>query len=316
MRYAPTIRGPKASAAAELFASPAHSRECHTPRRLRVSMPTGPLSGQVALVTGAARGQGRAHAIGLARDGADVVICDIDDDITTVPYPLSRSGDLKETADLVAATGRNCLSAVCDVRESAAVDGLVERAIDRFGKLDIVVANAGIASFGRVQDLTDDLWNDVISVNLTGTFHTMRAALPHMVSRKYGRIVATASMAARGGTPNAAHYVASKWGVIGLVKSLAREVASDGITVNAVCPANVDTMMIQNKPTYQLFRPDLENPSQADVIDNFINFHQIPVPWVPPEAITDAIRYIVAPSTKYMTGSTVDVACGNTALIP
>ena len=209
-----------------------------------MSMPIGPLSGHVALVTGAARGQGRSHAVGLARDGADVVICDIDADIKTVPYPLSRSDDIKHTADLVTAAGRNCLMAVCDVRASAAVDALVGQAIERFGKLDIVVANAGIVSFGRVQELSDEDWNDVLSVNLTGAFHTMRAALPHMISRKYGRIVATASMAARGGTANAAHYVASKWGIIGLVKSLAREVARDGITVNAVCPANVDTAMI------------------------------------------------------------------------
>lgn len=281
-----------------------------------MSMLTGPLRGHVALVTGAARGQGRSHAIGLARDGADVVICDLDEGIPTVPYPLSSPADLKETARLVEATGRNCLAGTCDIRDSAAVGALVGRAIDRFGKLDIVVANAGIVSFGRVQDLTDELWNDVISVNLTGTFHTMRAALPYMISRQYGRIVATASMAARGGTANAAHYVASKWGIIGLVKSLAREVAGEGITVNAVCPANVDTMMIHNKPTYRLYRPDLEDPAQADVIDNFTNFHEIPVPWVPPGAITDAIRYIVAPSSKFMTGSTLDVACGNTALIP
>jgi SDR family mycofactocin-dependent oxidoreductase len=281
-----------------------------------VSASDGPLTGQVALVTGAGRGQGRAHAVGLARDGADIVICDVDGDISSVPYPLSRSADLKETAKLVEATGRSCLTATCDVRESGAVDALVQRAVGHFEKLDIVVANAGIASFGRVQDLTNEQWDDIISVNLTGAFYTMRAALPHMISRQYGRIVATASMAARGGTANAAHYVASKWGVIGLVKSLAREVAGGGITVNAVCPANVDTMMIHNKPTYHLFRPDLDDPSLADVIDGFIHSHEIPVPWVPPEAITDAIRYIVLPSSRYMTGSTLDVACGNTALIP
>jgi SDR family mycofactocin-dependent oxidoreductase len=267
-------------------------------------------------VTGAGRGQGRSHAVGLARDGADVVICDVDADISTVPYPLSRSSDLKETAALVEATGRRCLTAVCDIRQSADVDALVQEGIAHFGKLDIVVANAGIASYGRVEDLTNEQWNDMISVNLTGVFHTLRAALPHMISRHYGRIVATASMAARGGTANAAHYVAAKWGVIGLVKSLAREVAGDGITVNAVCPANVDTVMIHNKEGYRLFRPDLEDPSREDVIDGFINFHQIPVPWVPPEAITDAVRYIVAPSAKYISGSTLDVACGNTALIP
>jgi SDR family mycofactocin-dependent oxidoreductase len=281
-----------------------------------VSNADGPLRGQVAFVTGAGRGQGRAHAVGLARDGADIVICDVDGDIRHVPYPLSRPVDLKETAALVEATGRSCLAAVCDVRDAAAVEALVQQAIDRFGQLDITVANAGIVSFGRVQELTDDQWGDLISVNLTGVFHTLRAVLPHMISRQYGRLVATASMAARGGTANAAHYVAAKWGVIGLVKSLAREVAGDGITVNAICPANVDTMMIHNKPTYQLYRPDLADPTQADVFDSFVHSHQIPVPWVPPEAVADAVRYIVAPSSKYITGSTLDVACGNTALMP
>jgi len=275
-----------------------------------------PLDGQVALVTGAGRGQGRAHAVGLARDGADIVICDTDTDIANVPYSLSSAADLKQTAALVEATGRNCLAVTCDVRDSQAVNGLVQQAIDRYQRLDILVANAGIVSFGRVQDLTDEQWNDLIAVNLTGVFHVMRAVLPHMISRQYGRIVATASMAARGGTANAAHYVASKWGVIGLVKSLAREVAGDGITVNAVCPSHVDTVMIHNQPTYRLFRPDLADPALSDVIDGFSHSHQIPVPWVPPEAVTDAVRYIVAPSAKYMTGSTLDVACGNTALMP
>jgi SDR family mycofactocin-dependent oxidoreductase len=281
-----------------------------------VSVTDAPLDGQVALVTGAGRGQGRAHAVGLARDGADLVICDTDADIKNVPYSLSSAADLKQTAALVEATGRNCLAVTCDVRDSQAVNGLVQQAIDRCQKLDILVANAGIVSFNRVQDLTDEQWNDLISVNLTGVFHVIRAVLPHMISRQYGRIVATASMAARGGTANAAHYVASKWGVIGLVKSVAREVARDGITVNAVCPDHVDTIMIHNEPTYRLFRPDLKDPSRSDVIDRFTRSHQIPVPWVPPEAVTDAVRYIVAPSSKYITGSTLDVACGNTALIP
>jgi NAD(P)-dependent dehydrogenase (short-subunit alcohol dehydrogenase family) len=137
-----------------------------------------------------------------------------------------------------------------------------------------------------------------------------------MRSRAYGRIIATASMAARGGTANAGHYVAAKWGVVGLVKSLAIEVADAGITVNAVCPANVNTMMIKNDAMYRLFRPDLDNPQLEDVLPGFRNFHRIPVPWVEPEEVTRVVRFLADVGSAFISGSTFDVACGNTALIP
>jgi SDR family mycofactocin-dependent oxidoreductase len=275
-----------------------------------------PLTDQVALITGAARGQGRAHALGLAEDGADVVICDIGAQIDSVPYPLASEDDLHETAQLVEKLGRQCLVAICDVRDPRAVESLVADAMERFGRIDIAVPNAGIASYGTVEELTDTQWRDMLDTNLSGVFHVMRAVVPGMRQRGYGRIVATASMAARGGTANAAHYVAAKWGVIGLVKSLSIEVAAQGITVNAVCPANVNTTMIKNDTMYKLFRPDLESPELEDVLPGFTDFHRIPVPWVEPEEITRVVRFLADPGSTFISGSTFDVACGNTALIP
>jgi SDR family mycofactocin-dependent oxidoreductase len=275
-----------------------------------------PLDGQVALVTGAARGQGRAHAEGLARDGASVVICDIGEDIETVPYSLGRKDELEETAELVRSHGRRCLPMVCDVRSASDVELLVTAALEDFGRLDILVANAGIVSFGRLETLSDQAWNDVIATNLTGVFYAMRAVVPHMRSRGYGRIIATASMAGRGGTVNAGHYVASKWGVIGLVKSLAREVAADGITVNAICTTHVDTAIVHSSAMYEQLRPDLAGPTRADVLPALTAAHQIPVPLVSPEDVALVSRYLALPSTRFVTGSTLDVALGNTALMP
>jgi SDR family mycofactocin-dependent oxidoreductase len=275
-----------------------------------------PLAGQVAIVTGAGRGQGRAHAVGLAADGADIVALDIGHDVGSVPYELSTGEDLADTVRQVEALGRACMPITCDVRDSVAVAAAVAAASERFGKVDITIANAGIASYGTVAELTDEQWRDVIDTNLTGVFNILRATVPAMVDRGYGRLVATASMAARGGTRNAAHYVAAKWGVIGLAKSLALEVAASGVTVNVICPANVNTRMINNETMYRLFRPDLAEPRQEDVLQGFTDFHQIPVPWVEPEEIAGVVRFMVSPAAAHITGSVFDVACGNTALIP
>lgn len=274
------------------------------------------LSGQVALVTGAARGQGRSHALGLAADGADLVICDIAAQINSVPYPMGTAEDLAETARLIEEAGRKCLALPCDVRDPRAVEALVDEAISHFGHVDIAVANAGIASYGMVEELTDAQWSDMLGTNLSGPFHLFRRIVPQMRQQRYGRIVATASMAARGGTANAAHYVAAKWGVVGLVKSLAIEVADVGITVNAVCPANVNTTMIKNPAMYRLFRPDLDDPQIDDVLPAFRDFHRIPVPWAEPEDVTRVVRFLADPGSALISGSTWDVACGNTALIP
>jgi SDR family mycofactocin-dependent oxidoreductase len=272
-----------------------------------------PLSGRVAFITGGSRGQGRAHALALAAEGADIVLCDIAADIATVPYPLGTKKELEETRGLVEASGRACLALVADVRDTAAMADVVAAGLDRFGHIDICVANAGITGFAKFQDLDDDIWQDMIDVDLTGVFKTIRAVLPHMLERRYGRIVATSSMAGRMGNPNLAHYVAAKWGVIGLVKTLAMETANKGITVNAICPAAVDTPMLHNPAMYSLFCPDLAEPGRDDVAPRYASMNRMGIPWLEPEEISRAVTFLCADAASGMTGQVIEVSLGSSA---
>lgn len=276
----------------------------------------GKLDRRVAFITGGARGQGRSHAVTFAAEGADIVVCDIAADIPTVPYAMPRLDDLEQTAKLVEGLGRRCLAIQADVRVTEQINSAVSRAIAEFGKIDILLANAGICGFGKFWEITDDMWDDMIATDLTGVFKTMRAVVPHMIERGSGRIIATSSMGGRMGNQNLAHYVAAKWGVIGLVKTLAVEVAKNGITVNAVCPSAVDTDMVHNDALYGLFCPDLENPTKADVEPRYTAMNQIPVPWLDPAEISRAMLFLASDDARYITGSTVDVDCGATALMP
>jgi len=273
----------------------------------------GRLDGKVAVITGGARGQGRSHAVTLAREGADIVICDIAAQIDTVPYPMATPADMEETVRLVEDLDRRCVAVQADVRDGAQMQAVVDRVLSEFGKVDILLANAGISSTSTVVDMTDEQWRDMIDTNLTGVFNSIRAVLPHMIERRSGRIVATASMAGRVGMPNIAHYVAAKWGVIGLVKSVAMEVAQYGITVNAVCPTTVNTPMIHNDATYKLFRPDLENPTADDALAAFSSLNVLPIPWVEPEDISNAILFLISDDARYITGTAVEVAAGMNA---
>src|SRR5579864_8861668 len=180
----------------------------------------GQLDGRVALVTGGARGQGRAHAIALADAGATVVVCDVAAQIATVPYPMATPADLEATVEAISKAGGRASAEVTDVRDSGAVTELTERIVAEHRRLDILVANAGICSLVPVAELSDETWRDTIETNLSGAFHCIRAALPHMTRQQYGRIVATASGAGRAGMRNLGHYGASKWGLIGLVKTV------------------------------------------------------------------------------------------------
>lgn len=276
----------------------------------------GKLDGRVALVTGAARGQGRAHALALAAEGADLVICDAAKDIDTVPYPLAAAEDLAETERLLVAAGRRCLSRVVDVRNSEALDSLVADAVAELGHVDICVANAGVCGFGQFWEITDAMWDDMIGVDLTGVFKTLRAVTPHMIERGYGRIVATSSLGGRMGTPNLAHYVAAKFGVVGLVKTLAREVASHGITVNAICPASVDTPMLHNAALYGLFCPDLESPTREDVEPRYTAMNAVPRPWLQPDEVSRVVVFLCTDDGASMTGEAVQIGLGASAGMP
>ena len=263
----------------------------------------GLLDGQVALITGAARGQGRSHAVALAAEGADVVACDVPRSMSSPTYPLATVDDLNMTAKLVESQGRRCLPIALDVRDAGEVNTAVDRTIEEFGRVDIVVANAGIVATGPLVDVSDEAWDELVSTNLTGVFHTLRASIPPMRERRYGRVVVTSSMGGRMGIPDLAAYNATKWGVIGLAKSLALEVAKEGITVNVVCPTTTQTPMVQ---------PDPEADVPDELVKRFLRTNPLPVPWLQPEDVTRAVLYLVT-DPGVVTGSVLEIGLGSSA---
>lgn len=274
----------------------------------------GRFEGKVAIITGGARGQGRAHAQRLSAEGADIVIGDILDDIPTAVYKLATAEDLAETVSLVEANGARVQTMQLDVRDAARVDDLFDLAIDEFGRVDFVVANAGVGSeCVPLSALTDAAWQDIVSINLTGVMNTMRAAARRMLDLKQGgRIIATASVAGKSAYEHTAAYTASKWGVIGLVKVAAQELGRHGITVNAVCPGTCNTKMIDNQSFYDLFRPDLA-PGTATVEDMkaiLSTMQAIPVPWVEPEDVAAAVAFLCSDDAHLISGVALDVAAG------
>ncbi|HEV7418948.1 MAG TPA: mycofactocin-coupled SDR family oxidoreductase [Mycobacterium sp.] len=271
----------------------------------------GKLDERVAVITGAARGQGRAHAVAMAAEGADIVLCDIAEPIASVAYPLSSDSDLAEAAELVAKTGRRCVAMQADVRSQAEMNAVAERALAEFGRIDILLANAGIASNAPVAQMDEQTWQDMIDVNLTGVYHSFRAVVPHMIERRAGRIVATSSIVARMGTTNAAHYAAAKWGVLGLVKSLSLEVAQYGITVNAVLPSGVQTDMIMNPATYRILLPEIENPTREDAMAMFEAGGGL----IQPEEVSDIILLLVSDSGRHFNGEAMTISGGMSASI-
>ncbi|MFG2730420.1 mycofactocin-coupled SDR family oxidoreductase [Streptomyces canus] len=268
------------------------------------------LAGKVAVITGGGRGQGRSHAVTLARHGASVAICDIDEQIASIPYDMTVGRDLEETAALVRAAGGDCLTFTADVREPAQVEDFVAATVDRFGRVDILSANAGVWGFGTVADTTDALWRDTLETNLSGVFYSIRAVAPHMTRQRSGRIVATSSMCGRRGTPNIGAYTASKWGVIGLVKSAAVELGEYGITVNAICPSYVDTDMINFDGYNRMFRPDLEEPTRETSEEVVRTQHALRVPSFPAQHVSDTLLYLVSDGASMISGTAIDVTAG------
>jgi SDR family mycofactocin-dependent oxidoreductase len=271
-----------------------------------------PLQDQVAVITGGARGQGRSHALALAELGARVVVADVPDEMGSVSYRLGTQADLDETVALVEKNGGTALGVRADVRKRADVDALVATAIERFGRIDILCANAGIATQGHVWELTDEAWHETIDTNLTGVFHVLRAVVPHMRERQHGRIVITSSVGGRQGIPSIGHYAASKWGVIGLAKSLAIEVVRDGITVNVVCPTTVRTPMVLNEATYRLFAGEDGELDEEKIRANFTRHHVVPRPWIEAEDVTREVVHLITERGN-ITGAVVEIGLGLTA---
>jgi SDR family mycofactocin-dependent oxidoreductase len=271
------------------------------------------LDGKVAFVTGAARGQGRSHALRLAEEGAEIVACDICEQIDTVEYPLASEDDLNETARLVEDLDRRIVARKADVRDGGQLKVVVEEGISEFGKIDIVCANAGIATYGPSWELTEEAWQDMIDTNLTGVWETCKAVIPHMIERgEGGSIILTSSTAGIMGLANIGHYTAAKHGVVGLMKVLANELAPHMIRVNSIHPTGVDTPMVQNEATYRLFLPDVENPTREDAAQAFQTLNSLPIPWVEARDISNAVLWLASDEARYVTGQQLKVDAGST----
>jgi len=272
---------------------------------------TGTLDGKVALITGAARGQGRAHAARLAAAGADIIAVDRCAQIPEVPWPLATPEDLRETAALVESQGRRCLTLMADVRDARQMEAAVAAGLEAFGHIDIVVANAGAGSYARAWELTEAEWDAVVDTNLKGAWITCRAAIPSMIERGAGgSLILVSSTAGLRPYAHMAHYVAAKHGVVGLARALAVELAPYRIRVNALHPTSVDTGMIQNEATYRLFRPDLEHPTREDVAPIFRTLNLLEVPWLEPDDISAAVLWLASDASRYVTGISLPVDAG------
>ena len=274
-----------------------------------------PFEGRVAVITGGARGQGRSHAVRLAREGASIVLVDILEQIGSMDYPLATQADMDEAVRLVQSEGQRCLPIKADVRDAHATNGVIDRTLHEFGKIDILLANAGILGGAPLAKTTDQMFEDTIRTNLFGVFNYMRAVLPSMIDRNYGRIVVTSSQAGRMGYDWLSHYSASKWGVIGLVKSAALEVAKNGITVNAVCPTAVNTPMGNNPVMWAKTLRGDPTPTREKFEAKMRANASLPqgVPWVEPEEVTDAVLFLASERSRHITGSVVDIQAGAAA---
>lgn len=273
----------------------------------------GRLEGKVAFITGAARGQGRAHAVRMAQEGADIIAVDICKQIDSVQIPLSNPEDLAETADLVKGLDRRVYTAEVDVRDFDALKAAVDAGVEEFGRLDIIVANAGIGNGGQTLDKTSETdWDDMIAVNLSGVWKTVKAGVPHILKgERGGSIILTSSVGGLKAYPHTGHYVAAKHGVVGLMRTFAVELGAKNIRVNSVHPTNVNTPLFMNEPTMKLFRPDLENPGPDDmkVVGEFM--HTLPIGWVEPEDIANAVLFLASDEARFITGVTLPVDGGS-----
>jgi (+)-trans-carveol dehydrogenase len=274
----------------------------------------GRVEGKVAFITGAARGQGRAHAVRMAQEGADIIAIDICKKIDTVDLIApSTPEDLAETADLVKGHNRRIYTAEVDVRDYDALKAAVDTGVEQLGRLDIIVANAGIGNGGQTLDKTSEVdWTAMIDINLGGVWKTVKAGVPHILKGgRGGSIILTSSVGGLKAYPHTGHYVAAKHGVVGLMRTFAVELGAQNIRVNSVHPTNVNTPLFMNEGTMRLFRPDLENPGPEDMKVVGQLMHTLPIGWVEPEDIANAVLFLASDEARYITGVTLPVDGGS-----
>ena len=274
---------------------------------------SGRLSGKVALITGAARGIGRAQAVRFAQEGADIIALDVCGPVETVVVPPSTGADLEETMRQVDDAGGGVHGEVVDVRDMSGVQAATERGIHRFGGLDVVCATAGITSRAMAVDMSESTWRTMLDVNLTGVWHTCRASAPHLIARGGGAMVLTSSIAGLRGLLGVAHYTAAKHGLVGLMRSLAHELAPHHVRVNSVHPTNVDTPLIQNDAVSSAFRPDLDRtPTRAEFAEAARSMNLLAVPWIDAVDVTNAALFLASDEARYITAVALPVDAGAT----
>jgi len=275
---------------------------------------TGRVAGKVAFVTGAARGQGRSHAVRLAEEGADIIAVDVCRPIVkNTTIPASTPEDLAETADLVKGLDRRIVTAEVDVRDFDALKAAVDSGEEQLGRLDIIVANAGIGNGGDTLDKTSEYdWQEMIDVNLSSVWKSIKAGVPHILAGgKGGSVILTSSVGGLKAYPHCGSYVAAKHGVVGIMRSFAVQLGQHMIRVNSVHPTHVATPMLHNEGTFRMFRPDLENPGPDDMAPICQMFHTLPIPWVEPQDISNAVLFFASDESRYITGVTLPVDAGS-----
>jgi (+)-trans-carveol dehydrogenase len=275
---------------------------------------TGRVEGKVAFITGAAHGQGRSHAVRLAEEGADIIAIDVCKPIVeNSPIPPATPEELAETAELVKARNRRIFTAEVDVRDYDALKAAVDAGVEELGRLDIIVANAGIGNGGDTLDqCSEHDWQEMIDINLSGVWKTVKAGVPHLISGgNGGSIILTSSVGGLKAYPHCGNYVAAKHGVVGIMRSFAVELGQHMIRVNTVHPTHVSTGMIMNEGTWKMFRPDLENPGPDDMAPICQLFHTLPIPWVEAVDISNAVLFLTSDEARYITGVTLPVDAGS-----
>lgn len=273
----------------------------------------GRVSGKVALVSGAARGQGRAHAIRLAEEGADIIAFDVCGPVPSQGNPAATSEDMAETVKLIEGLDRRVVAQEADARDYDAVAAVVGDGVAELGGLDIVVVNHGITGIpDKAHQTTEENWRNVLDTNLTAVWHVAKAGIRVLVDQgRGGSVVLTSSAAGIRAVPHMGAYVAAKHGVIGLMRALAHEHAEQMIRVNSVNPTAVSTPMIHNDNTYRIFRPDLENPTAEDCIEPFRGQNLLPIPWVEPVDVSNGVLFLASDEARYVTGVTLPIDGGN-----